>query len=162
MKIAVNMSTRQIAQPGLVDTISQILAEAQLSAQSVSLEITESILTQPNEKNMGAWRQLNDIGIQLCVDHFGTGNFSLSYLQQFLIHTLKIDQSFMVGIDQDHNDITISDAIIAMAKSLHLEVIAEGVETAEQARFLASHGCLSAQGYYYGRPVATEAFATLM
>ena len=162
LKIAVNMSARQIAQPGMGDTVAQILAEAALPAQSLNLEITESTLTQPDEKTRNFLRQLKEMGVQLSLDHFGSGNFSMSYLQQFFIHTLKIDQTCMQGIDRNHAGITIADAIIAMARSLHLEVIAEGVETAEQAFFLGSLGCWSAQGYYYGKPVASDAFAKLL
>lgn len=162
LAMAVNMSARQIAQPGMVATVARILAEAELPAESLNLEIAESTLTQPDEKVSHVLRGLKEMGVQLSVDHFGNGNFSISYLQQFLIHTLKIDQTFMHGIDRDRTDITIADGVIDMAHGLRLAVIAEGVETNEQASFLESHGCLSAQGYYYGKPVASDAFAALL
>lgn len=162
LKMAVNMSARQIAQPGMIATVAEVLKETELTAESLSLEMTESTLTQPDEKLLNVLRGLKEMGIQLSVDHFGHGNFSMSYLQQFLIHTLKIDQAFMHGMDRDQTDITIADGVIAMARSLHLEVIAEGVETDEQASFLESHGCLSAQGYFYGKPVTSDAFAALI
>ena len=107
-------------------------------------------------------RELKQTGVQLSVDHFDNGNFGMSYLQQFLVHTLKIDQEFMHGIDRNQTDISIADGIIAMAHSLPLQVIAEGIETDGQACFLKAHGCLSAQGYYYGKPVASDVFAALI
>lgn len=158
LKIAVNMSTRQIFQCGLIDIVVQALDETALPANALHLEITESILMKPSDENLGILMQLDQMGVQLSVDDFGTGYSSLSYLRRFPIHTLKIDQSFVRGIGQDQNDMTITDAIIAMAKSLHLNVIAEGVETAEQAAFLMSRDCPCAQGFYYGKPVAAGVF----
>lgn len=162
LKMAVNMSTRQIFQFDLIEKIARILAQTGIPPNLLNLEITESILMQPNEENLMTLHKLNAMGIQLSVDDFGTGYSSLSYLRRFPIQTLKIDQSFVDGIDQDQNDMTITEAIIAMARSLRLNVIAEGVETAAQASFLAACGCGAAQGYYYARPLPADDFAALI
>jgi predicted signal transduction protein with EAL and GGDEF domain len=162
LKIAVNLSTRQVIQQGFVDTVARVLAESGLAPAVLDLEITESLLMQPSDENLAALSRLSGMGIQLSVDDFGTGYSSLSYLKRFPIHTLKIDQSFVRGIDRDQDDMTIVAAIIAMAQSLRLKVIAEGVETAAQGSFLKEHGCFLAQGYYYSRPMSPELFSELL
>ncbi|MES2537091.1 MAG: EAL domain-containing protein [Pseudomonadota bacterium] len=162
LKIAVNLSTRQIFHLRLLDMIAQILEETKLPADALNLEITESILMQPSEENLLILNKLGDMGIRLSLDDFGTGYSNLSYLQQFPLHTLKIDRSFVHRIGQDRHGMTITATIIAMAKSLQLEVIAEGVETAEQASVLQAQGCVSAQGYYYSRPLAADVLTELM
>jgi len=160
--IAVNLSARQLMQPGFADLVARILAETGVPPTALELEITESVLMQPSEENLAPLLQLSGMGLQLSVDDFGTGYSSLSYLKRFPIHALKIDQSFVRGIGQQQNDVAIVNAIIAMAQSLHLKVIAEGVETAEQATFLSTHRCLYGQGYFYSRPVPAEAFEALL
>ncbi len=162
MCIAVNLSARQLLQPGFAGIVAAILDEAGLPPEALDLEITESILMHPSEDNLGPLTQLSDMGVQLSVDDFGTGYSSLSYLKRFPIDALKIDQSFVRGIGQEMNDAAITNAIIAMAHSLNLKVIAEGVETAEQAAFLRAHHCMLAQGYYYSRPVPAEVFVELL
>jgi diguanylate cyclase (GGDEF)-like protein/PAS domain S-box-containing protein len=162
MKIAVNLSARQVVQHGFVETVARVLHEAGLPPSALDLEITESLLMQPSEENLAPLTRLSEMGIQLSVDDFGTGYSSLSYLKRFPIHTLKIDQSFVRGIDQDQDDMTIVAAIIAMAQSLRLKVIAEGVETAAQGDFLREHGCLLAQGYYYSKAIPPEALSELL
>jgi EAL domain-containing protein (putative c-di-GMP-specific phosphodiesterase class I) len=117
---------------------------------------------QPSGENMTILRQFSEMGIQLSVDDFGTGYSSLAYLKRFPVDTLKIDQSFVRGIEHDANDMAIADAIIGMARGLHLKVIAEGVETAGQAAYLKSRGCELAQGYYYSEPLAADAFSALL
>ena len=160
--IAVNLSTRQLMQPGFADLVARILKENGLPATALDLEITESILMHPTDENLAPLKQLSGMGVQLSVDDFGTGYSSLSYLKRFPIHALKIDKSFVRGIGQAQNDEAITSAIIAMAQSLNLKVIAEGVETAEQAAFLRAHQCLNVQGFYYSKPVPAEAFAELL
>jgi EAL domain-containing protein (putative c-di-GMP-specific phosphodiesterase class I) len=162
LTIAVNLSPLQMSQPGLPDMVQQILHAAGLPAETLDLEITESVLMQPSGENMAMLKRLSEMGVQLSVDDFGTGYSSLSYLKRFPVDVLKIDQSFVRGIGRDANDMAIADAIIGMAQGLHLEVIAEGVETAEQAAYLQAHGCHAAQGYYYSEPLASEAFGNLL
>ena len=156
LTIAVNLSPRQMSQPGLPDMVQQILHATGLPAETLDLEITESVLMQPSGENMAMLKQLSDMGVQLSVDDFGTGYSSLSYLKRFPVDVLKIDQSFVRGIGRDANDMAIADAIIGMAQGLDLEVIAEGVETAEQAAYLQAHGCQSAQGYYVQRAAPVQ------
>ncbi|GAB3547633.1 hypothetical protein GCM10027343_27030 [Noviherbaspirillum agri] len=160
--IAVNLSARQLMQPGFADLVARILAEAGVPPASIELEITESVLMQPSEENLAPLQQLSGMGLQLSVDDFGTGYSSLSYLKRFPIDALKIDRSFVSGIGQQQNDVAIVNAIIAMAHSLHLKVIAEGVETAEQATFLGMHRGVYAQGYFYSRPVPADDFESLL
>jgi len=160
--MAVNLSSRQFDQPHFASTIKQIVDEAGIPASALELEITESILMQRNEANLAALTELSDLGIKLSVDDFGTGYSSLAYLQRFPVHALKIDQSFVRDIGTDPKDAALVTAIIAMASSLNLEVMAEGVETAQQAEFLLAHGCPLAQGFYYSQAVAAPAFSGLL
>lgn len=162
MRIAVNFSARQFYQPQFHETVMEILSESGISPHLLELEITESVLVQHNEENMALLRRLSASGVQLSLDDFGTGYSSLSYLQRFPIQALKIDRSFVQGIDRDANQTALVAAIIAMAQGLRLKVIAEGVENVNQAIFLKSHGCLAAQGYYYGKPVPAQAFTELL
>ena len=117
---------------------------------------------QRSEYNLSMLTRLSEMGIHLSVDDFGTGYSSLAYLQRFPVHSLKIDQSFVRDIGKDQNDTALVTAIIAMAASLHLGVIAEGVETLQQAQFLMAHGCHTAQGFYYSRAVQADAFTELI
>jgi diguanylate cyclase (GGDEF)-like protein/PAS domain S-box-containing protein len=162
LKIAINLSPRQLEQANFCLLVGKILEETGIPPTALGLEITESILMQRSEYNFDALTRLSDMGIQLSVDDFGTGYSSLAYLQRFPVHALKIDQSFVHDIGQDQNDTALVTAIIAMAASLHLEVIAEGVETLQQAEFLTAHGCHEAQGFYYSKAVRAEAFWTLI
>jgi diguanylate cyclase (GGDEF)-like protein len=162
MRIAVNLSARQFFQPNLTGLIAKMLKELDLPAETLELEITESILMQPNDHNMTILRQLGAMGVQLSIDDFGTGYSSLAYLQRFPIHAFKIDRSFVSGIGMDTHDDAIVATIIAMAHSMRLKVIAEGVDSAEQVSFLKAHGCLAAQGFYYSKPVPAEEFTELL
>ncbi|MGZ3240893.1 MAG: two-component system response regulator [Burkholderiaceae bacterium] len=162
LRIAVNLSARQFFQANLADTVATVLKECDLPADALELEITESMLMQPSQDNMAVLKQLSSMGIQLSIDDFGTGYSSLAYLQHFPLHALKIDRSFVVGISQDSHDAAIVTAIIAMAHSLRLKVTAEGVDSAEQVSFLKAHGCLTAQGFYYSKPVSAQAFTELL
>ena len=162
MGVAVNLSPRQFYQPGFQQTIKAIVEESGIPAENLDLEITEGILLQRNEDNLTALHQLSDMGIQLSVDDFGTGYSSLAYLQRFPVDTIKIDQSFVREINHDHNATALVAAIISMANSLELKVLAEGVETAEQIRFLQAHGCLSAQGFFYSKAVPASEVEALL
>jgi diguanylate cyclase (GGDEF)-like protein len=158
MKMAVNLSPRQLEQPGFGMLIADVLKEAHVPADALELEITEGTLMRRSEFNLSTLAQLSEMGIRLSVDDFGTGYSSLAYLQRFPVHALKIDRSFVRDIDVDANACALITAIIAMATSLRLSVIAEGVETQEQSRFLLARGCSAAQGYYYSKALPPELF----
>ena len=162
LHMAVNLSARQFFQPDLTAIVAQVLKELALPASALELEITESMLMQPSQDNMSVLAQLSAMGVQLSIDDFGTGYSNLSYLQRFPIHALKIDRSFVIDIDQETHDSAIITAIIAMAHSLRLKVIAEGVDSDEQINFLRARGCLAAQGFYYSQAVPAEAFIQLL
>jgi diguanylate cyclase (GGDEF)-like protein len=157
LRMAVNLSPRQLEQANFCTLVGQILAEAGIPATSLELEITESMLMQRSDYNLATLTRLSAMGIQLSLDDFGTGYSSLAYLQRFPVHALKIDRSFVRDIGEDANDTALVTAIIAMAASLHIDVIAEGVDTRQQAQFLMAHGCHEAQGFYYGRAMPAEA-----
>jgi len=133
-----------------------------LAPKYVELEITEGALMEDVTKSNEILHELKSKGIHLSIDDFGTGYSSLSYLKKFPLDTLKIDQSFVRDIMEDSDDAAIVSAIIAMAKSLRLNVIAEGVETAEQLKYLAAKGCNEAQGYFLGKPVPVEKFTRFL
>ena len=139
--------------------IEAILAETGLAPQALCLEITESLVMEDAEATIAALHALRGIGIRaLAIDDFGTGYLSLRYLQRFPITEIKIDQSFVQSITTNPNDATITMAIIALAHSLNLQVIAEGVETEEQRQFLEQAGCDRFQGYLVSRPVPPDQF----
>jgi diguanylate cyclase len=127
----------------------------------LGLELTESVLMQHAEFTVPVLEKLKAMGICLAIDDFGTGYSSLSYVRQFPIDTLKVDQSFVNGINTDRDDATIINAVI-MGSNLKYRVIAEGVETVEQVAFLQAHGCDEGQGYYFSRPVSASQFAKLL
>jgi diguanylate cyclase (GGDEF)-like protein/PAS domain S-box-containing protein len=162
LRMTVNLSPQQFRRAGFPDTAARILAENDVPAAALDLEITESVLMTQTEDNLAVLEQLAGMGIHMAVDDFGIGYSNLAYLQRFPIHTLKIDRSFVRGIGRDANDAALVSAIIALAQSLRLEVIGEGVESAEQAAFLKAHGCHTAQGYYFGRAVPAETFGELL
>jgi EAL domain-containing protein (putative c-di-GMP-specific phosphodiesterase class I) len=156
--MAINLSPRQLEQADFGAMIAHLLDEAGVPADSLELEITEGTLMRRSEFNLSTLVQLSEMGFRLSVDDFGTGYSSLAYLQRFPVHALKIDQSFVRDIGIDANDSALVTAIIAMAASLRLNVIAEGVETLEQSRFLLARGCPAAQGFYYSRALPPELF----
>jgi diguanylate cyclase (GGDEF)-like protein/PAS domain S-box-containing protein len=162
LRIAVNLSPRQLRRPGFPDLVARVLSEAGLTADALQMEITEGMLVLQSQENLAMLEELARLGVRLAVDDFGTRYSSLAYLQRFPIHALKIDQSFVGGLGQDTNDAAIVTAMIAMAHSLRLAVIAEGVETAEQAAFLKAKGCEAAQGYFFGKPVPAEALTEVL
>jgi len=162
LRMAVNLSGRQFAKGDVVEMISRTLHDTRLSAEQLELEITESVLMETTEATAAKLTQLRDMGIQIAIDDFGTGYSSMTYLKRFPISTLKIDRSFVRDIPGDTDDAAITTAIIAMAHSLKIGVVAEGVETIEQVEFLRDHGCTYAQGYYFSKPVPSEALALLL
>ncbi|MDB5854588.1 MAG: sensory box protein [Herminiimonas sp.] len=162
LRIAVNLSPRQFYQPHIFDMIVAILNETRLAATSLELEITEGLLLQGSDEIVDTLNRLSGLGIQLSLDDFGTGYSSLAYLQRFPLHALKIDQSFIRNIGRDQNATALVTAILAMANSLNMNVLAEGVETWQQMDFLRAHGCPSAQGFYYSEAVPADVFIRLL
>jgi len=154
-KIAVNLSVRQFERGTIVGMVGEILRETGLAPHRLQLEVTESVIMNTGDA-LAFINDLHAIGVSLAIDDFGTGYSSLAYLKQMPVQTLKIDRSFIKDISTDANDEAIVIAIIQLGKSMNLSVIAEGVETAQQAAFLARHGCNLAQGYYYSRPVTPD------
>ena len=152
LRMAVNVSARQLHEPDFVGTVGGILAECGLSPDHLELEITESVAMNDPEEMRGLLASLSDLGVSLSIDDFGTGQSSLAYLKRFPIDYLKIDQSFVQGICTDANDESIVRSIIALGKNLKLVVIAEGVETEEQRAFLEAAACDEMQGYLCSRP----------
>ena len=162
LKMAVNLSPRQLEQGDFCAVVGQILEQTGIPASALELEITEGILMQRSDDNLATLTQLSKMGIQLSLDDFGTGYSSLAYLQRFPVNALKIDQSFVRDIGTDANNTALVTAIIAMANSLHLHVIAEGVETRQQSEFLMAQGCTAAQGFYYSHAVPAEMLSALL
>ena len=160
LRMAVNLSARQFQQKSLAGMVAQVLAETGLAPSLLELELTEGMLMHNVEEAVRTLTQLHRMGLRLAIDDFGTGYSSLSYLKRFPIDTLKIDRSFVRDINTDPDDAAIVTAIVAMARSLHLEVTAEGVETAPQAAFLRSLRCNLVQGFHFGRPMPAEDFAS--
>jgi diguanylate cyclase len=162
LRVSVNCSAHQFQREGFVETVGRILRETGVPAERLDLEITESVIIQHSEEAIARFQALDDMGVRISIDDFGTGYSSLSYLKRLAIHQLKIDQSFVRDISSDPDDAAIVSAIIAIAHSLGLEVVAEGVETAEQLAFLKSLGCDAAQGYYFSKPLPGEEFTQLL
>lgn len=160
--LAVNLSPRQFQQGDLHERIRAILAETGLMSRHLELEITETALIEDGPENETKLAVLKDLGVRIAIDDFGTGYSSLAYLKRFPIDKLKIDQSFVRDIPLDSSNMEIVAAIIAMAKTLKLEVLAEGVETDAQLAFLKHQGCDVAQGYLFSRPVAADAMQTIL
>ena len=154
-KMAVNLSVKQFERGSMAGVVADILRETGLAPERLQLEVTESVIMNTGDA-LGYINDLHAIGVGLAIDDFGTGYSSLAYLKQLPVQTLKIDRSFIKDISTDVNDEAIAIAIIQLGKSMHLSVIAEGVETEEQAAFLLRHGCKLAQGYLYSRPVLAE------
>jgi len=162
LTMSINLSALQFRQHSLLQQIRDLLQQYNLPANVLDLELTESILMQGVERTLATLHELSAMGVIISIDDFGTGYSSLSYLKLFPIKQLKIDQSFVRDITTDTSDATMVRTIIVMARSLKLHVIAEGVETAEQAAFLAQCGCERAQGYYYSRPIPAAEFEQLL
>ena len=153
LRVAVNLSARQFGQKDLVESVAEILVETGLDPACLEIELTEGLVMTDVERAIGVLRNLKFLGVKLSIDDFGTGYSSLSYLKRFPIDVLKIDQSFVRDITIDAEDAAIAAAIISLAHSLKLQVIAEGVETEAQLTFLRRHNCDQMQGYYFSRPV---------
>jgi diguanylate cyclase (GGDEF)-like protein len=160
--MSVNLSARQFGQTTLVDDIRSILKASRLPAERLELEITESVLLAEGEDSATALLAIRNLGVGLVLDDFGTGYSSLSYLRRMPLDTIKIDRSFVAGIDDDNSNLPIVKAVIALAHALGIEVVAEGIETAGQRALLRDLACDRGQGYYYARPQPPEALAALL
>ncbi|MCM3731128.1 EAL domain-containing protein [Fictibacillus nanhaiensis] len=162
IKIAINLSARQFLQRDLVASIQAVLMESGLPPEYVELEITESTLMKYEETILYTIEQLKKMGVQFALDDFGTGYSSMGYLKKFQIDTLKIDQSFIRGIGTETDDSAIATAIITLAHALKMNVVAEGVETEEQYRFLEEKNCNEIQGYFTCRPMEAQKIEVLL
>jgi EAL domain-containing protein (putative c-di-GMP-specific phosphodiesterase class I) len=151
--MAVNLSPVQFRQKNVVAMVYDALQETGLAPQYLELEITESVLMESGAELGAKLAALKTLGVGLAVDDFGTGYSSLSYLKKFPITKLKIDKSFVTDIPSDAADMEITAAVVGLAKNLHLEVLAEGVETEKQLSFLNQLGCHSGQGYLFSPPL---------
>ena len=160
--VAVNLSPCQFRQKNLVRIIERILRESALESRYLELEITESLVMQNLDRATTILNELKALGTTLSMDDFGTGYSSLSYLKRFPFTKLKVDQSFVRDITSEPNSAAITQTIIAMAHSLHLKVIAEGVETTGQLNYLRMHNCDEIQGYLFSRPIIADEFCTLL
>jgi diguanylate cyclase (GGDEF)-like protein/PAS domain S-box-containing protein len=156
MRIAVNLSARQFLQHDLVDMVRSTLDETGLGPSSLDLEITETTAMQNAEVTVETLHALRALGVGISIDDFGMGYSSLNYLKRFPLNAVKIDRSFVSDITSNNGDAAIVSAVIGMARSLRLRVLAEGVETAEQLAFLRSRECDEAQGYYFSRPIPAD------
>jgi diguanylate cyclase (GGDEF)-like protein/PAS domain S-box-containing protein len=162
LMMSVNVSALQFRQPGFVEGVAAVLREAQLPAELLELELTESILVQDAHDALLRLQALAALGVKLAIDDFGTGYSSLSYLKRFPIGRLKIDRSFVAGLPADDSDAALVQAIIHMGRALHLETVAEGVETEAQRRFLHQAGCEQYQGFLYAPALAVPDFEALL
>jgi EAL domain-containing protein (putative c-di-GMP-specific phosphodiesterase class I) len=152
LKVAVNVSINQFKERNFFDIVNNILCETGLEPEYLELEITESILINNVNEAFKILCQLNELGVQLAIDDFGTGYSSMNYLSRLPFDLLKIDRSFIAASTNSKEDATIVNTVIALAHSLDMQVIAEGVETAEQLRLLHQAGCNLIQGYLCGKP----------
>ena len=156
LTISVNLSARQFQQPDLLSSVSQTLDDTGIDPHFLELEITESNAMQNAENTIYTLRELKALGVRIAMDDFGTGYSSLNYLKRFPIDILKLDQSFVREVNHDATDAAIVSAVISMAHSLDLKVIAEGVETEEQLAFLTKQRCDRIQGYLFSAPLAPD------
>jgi EAL domain-containing protein (putative c-di-GMP-specific phosphodiesterase class I) len=161
-RIAVNLSARQFMSATLLEDVVEIIAATEMNPRLVEFEVTESMMMHEPEEAVKLLRDLKAIGVRLTIDDFGTGYSSLAYLKRLPIDCVKIDASFIRGIPVDASDVAITETIIAMSRSLGLKVVAEGVETRDQARFLEQRGCDEMQGFYFSRPLPAESLAAYL
>jgi EAL domain-containing protein (putative c-di-GMP-specific phosphodiesterase class I) len=162
VRMAVNLSSRQLKQKELIHVVGQALKETGVDPCWLELELTESSIMQSSEDPRAILDRLKSLGIQLSIDDFGTGYSSLSRLKRFPVDTLKVDRSFVKDIPSDAGNIAITQAMIAMAKGLKMKVIAEGVQTREQLQFLREQGCDWMQGYIFSPPVPADEMTRLL
>ena len=162
LRVAVNLSARQLARPRLGEFVESLLKEKDLPGSALDLELTETALFGSGDATPATLQHLRELGIRLLIDDFGTGYSALAYLRRFAVDVIKIDRVFIAGLGQNKTDEILVRALIQMAHALHIEVIAEGVETAEQRACLQELGCDSMQGYLLSRPVTAEVLRTTL
>ncbi|RKT45769.1 bifunctional diguanylate cyclase/phosphodiesterase [Thiocapsa rosea] len=155
-RIAVNLSAHQLRNPALLETVAAVLQGCELHKDELEFEFTETVAMRDPARAVETLQALRGLGVTLAIDDFGTGHSSLAYLKRLPIQTLKLDREFVRDIETDENDAAISAATLALAHELGLRVVAEGIETEGQSRFLRAHGCDRLQGYFYGRPEPAE------
>ena len=155
------MSAREIQQPGFVEAVEEALTDAGLDAGRLKLEITETALLKATPSTIETLESLRGLGVQVVIDDFGTGYFSLSHLRQFPVDILKIASEFVEIADGDSKSAALAGAIVAMGRSLGIQTVAEGIETAEQAARMRVLGCTYGQGFYFAHPVADTELAEL-
>jgi diguanylate cyclase (GGDEF)-like protein/PAS domain S-box-containing protein len=160
--MAVNLSLRQLMDEELLDNIKSALKDSGMAPNMLELEITESMIMHNPENTIEILSKIKELGVRLAIDDFGTGYSSLAQIKNFPVDTLKVDRSFIRNIPDDSEDKAITEAIIAMGKTLSLTVIAEGVETQEQIDFLREHACDQMQGYYLSKPISSDNFAEFL
>lgn len=159
VRVAINVSSRQLADRALLEIIAQALSEGGFDASLIELEVTERLLLDQSPHTRSLLGDLKNVGVRFSIDDFGTGYSSMSYLTSFPFDVLKIDRSFISRVAEQYQDRALTQAIIAMAKSLDLEIVAEGVETLEQLEFLRKNSCDLAQGYLFTQPVTADVFS---
>ncbi len=162
IRMSVNLSARQFEEPNLVEIVSQILEQTGLAADYLELEVTESSLMTDIQRSVQILKQFRELGICLALDDFGTGYSSLNYLKRFPVNMLKIDRSFVCDVTSNPDSAAVTDAIIALAKSLRLKITAEGVETQEQLEYLQIKQCDEGQGFYFSRPVPADQITEML
>ena len=160
--VAINVSAVELRAKDFVPAVRAILTETGLEPRYLELELTETFLMQDSTSTSVVLLALKEMGLQIALDDFGTGYSSLSYLKRFPIDTVKIDRSFVRDLTTDTGDASIVSAVISMGKRLHMQVVAEGVETPEQLAFLREQSCPQGQGYYFSRPMVAEEFAKIL
>jgi EAL domain-containing protein (putative c-di-GMP-specific phosphodiesterase class I) len=161
-RVAVNLSARQIHQGNLPALIQEILQSSHLDPENLKLELTETFLIHETEETLQTLREIKAMGVHLYIDDFGAGYASLRYLKSFPVDGIKLDQSLIHHLPHNTNDAAIVDALISLGKAMGLQVIAEGVETQEQADFLEEHGCDAMQGYWFAPPLPANESAQHM
>ncbi|MGH9881902.1 MAG: putative bifunctional diguanylate cyclase/phosphodiesterase, partial [Pyrinomonadaceae bacterium] len=162
LSLSVNLSARQVSQPDLLDQVKAALKKSGLDPRFLKLEITESVVMENTDAATMMFKQLRALGVQLSIDDFGTGYSSLSYLHRFPLNYLKIDRSFVSRMTEAGDNVEIVKAIVTLAHNLGLQVIAEGIETAEQNKQLRAVGCEYGQGYFFSRPVDEATITALL
>jgi EAL domain-containing protein (putative c-di-GMP-specific phosphodiesterase class I) len=162
LRMAINISARQFRNAGLVSVVRKALAEFEIPAHCLELEITESIAMENPQETVRTLRAIKDMGVSLSIDDFGTGYSSLAYLKLFPIDYLKLDRTFVKDIEANHNDAMISAAAVSLAHSMKLKVIAEGVESTAQAAYLSGLGTDLMQGYLFSKPVHKDRMLALL